>query len=217
MHLWRGKVYLTALSGRAKIRSVADRNNGSRIFATLARRFASGFGSLAPCLRLVRHEDGATAVEFALLAAPFLMITVTLLQGSVIFLADQVLEIGAAEASRLILTGQAQNEGLTQSTFANAVCGKVPVLFNCNNLMIDVQAPSTFASANTSAPDLTYNSNGEVTNTWQYNPGNPGDIVVVRVMYEWPLAGLFANLTNGDRLLMATAVFKNEPYLVTGP
>jgi len=161
------------------------------------------------------REDGSTAVEFAIVGSPFLLLAVAILHGAVIFLASQILEIGTAEASRLILTGQAQNQGLTQSTFANAVCTKVPTLFNCNKLMIDVQTASSFASANVSAPALTYNKAGQVTNTWQYNPGNPGDIVVVRLMYQWPFAGLFANLANGDRLMVATAAFKNEPYVVS--
>ncbi len=45
-----------------------------------------------------------------------------------------------------------------------------------------------------------------------------GDVVVVRAFYEWPLAKLFpkaidlGNLQNGDRLLVATAVFRNEPF-----
>jgi Flp pilus assembly protein TadG len=163
-----------------------------------------------------RREDGHTAIEFAIVGSPFLLLAVAMLHGAVIFLASQILEIGAAEAARLILTGQAQNEGMTKSTFANAVCTKVPALFNCNKLMIDVQTANSFASANVSAPGLTYKE-GQVTNTWQYNPGNPGDIVVVRVMYLWPLAGLFATPgANGDRLMMATAAFKNEPY-VTSP
>ena len=163
-----------------------------------------------------RRDDGSTAVEFAIVGSPFLLLAVAILHGAVIFLASQILEIGSAEASRLILTGQAQNQGLTQSTFANAVCTKVPALFNCNKLMIDVQTASSFTSANMSAPELTYNKEGQVTNAWQYNPGNPGDIVVVRLMYQWPFAGLFANLANGDRLMVATAAFKNEPY-VTSP
>ena len=56
-----------------------------------------------------------------------------------------------------------------------------------------------------------------MTNTWNYNTGNPGDIVVVQVMYQWPvvlgpLSFTLANLSNGNRLLVSTAVFKNEPY-----
>jgi hypothetical protein len=50
-----------------------------------------------------------------------------------------------------------------------------------------------------------------------YSPGSAGDIVVVRLFYQWPLfvTGLgynISNLTGSKRLLVATAAFKNEPY-----
>ena len=80
--------------------------------------------------------------------------------------------------------------------------------------MINVQSYSTFASADTAAPALTFNSQGQVTNTWVFHPGGPGDIVVVRVMYQWPvlLSLSSSNASNGNGLLMATATFKNEPF-----
>ena len=80
-----------------------------------------------------------------------------------------------------------------------------------------MQTASSFAAANTSSPTLTFDAHGNVTNSWSYNPGNPGDIVVMRVMYQWPVflgplgMGL-ANEGNGNLLLIATATFKNEPY-----
>ena len=53
--------------------------------------------------------------------------------------------------------------------------------------------------------------------TSSYNPGGPGDIVVVRLFYQWPVYRLAArlhlsNMTGGKRLLVATAAFRNEPY-----
>jgi hypothetical protein len=56
-----------------------------------------------------------------------------------------------------------------------------------------------------------------VTTNMNFTPGGPGDIVLVQTFYQWPvwLAPLGFNLSNmsGDsRLLMATAVFRNEPY-----
>ena len=50
------------------------------------------------------------------------------------------------------------------------------------------------------------------------SPGGPGDIVVVRLFYQWPLfvTGLgfnIANMAGSKRLLTATAAFQNEPYL----
>jgi hypothetical protein len=64
---------------------------------------------------------------------------------------------------------------------------------------------------------LTFSGQGAVTNSWSWQPGNPGDIVVMRVMYQWPVflgpLGLgLSNETNGNLLLIATATFKNEPF-----
>jgi hypothetical protein len=83
--------------------------------------------------------------------------------------------------------------------------------------MVDVQTAPSFAGANTSTPTLTFDKSGNVTNAWQCQPGSPGDIVVVQVMYQWPvflgpLAFNLSNLSNGKRLLMSSAAFKNEPY-----
>ncbi len=59
--------------------------------------------------------------------------------------------------------------------------------------------------------------NKKFINNMQYNPGGKGAIVVVRLFYQWPLfvTGLgynIANLAGGQRLLTATAAFKNEPF-----
>jgi hypothetical protein len=83
--------------------------------------------------------------------------------------------------------------------------------------MINVQNYSSFASANTSTPTLTFDSSGAVTNQWAWSPGSPGDIVIVQVMYQWPvmmgpLGFNLANLANGNRLLVSTVAFKSEPF-----
>ena|SRR6516162_390870 len=166
---------------------------------------------------LAYRTEGATVVEFGLVAAPFIALLFAILQTVLVFFAGRVLDTAVAQSARLILTGQAQDSGFSQSAFANAVCGKIYALFSCGNLMIDVQTASSFANANTSTPTLTFDASGNVTNNWQYKPGNPGDIVVVKVMYQWPvflgpLGFNLSNLGNGKRLLISTAAFKNEPY-----
>jgi Flp pilus assembly protein TadG len=160
-------------------------------------------------------RQGATAVEFALVATPFIGLLVGILQTFLVFFAQQLLETAVNQSSRLILTGQAQSQNMTQGQFASAVCSSLPILFNCNNLMIDVEVAGSWTTANAGAPNLTYDSHGNVTNVWQFTPGNPGDIVVVRVMYLWPVftAPLLANLSNGQRLIMASSAFQNEAYV----
>lgn len=164
----------------------------------------------------ITDDNGATAVEFALVAPPFLALLVGIIQTFLAFFASQLLETVVTQSSRLILTGQVQAASMTQSQFAQQVCAQVAILFNCNGLMIDVGAYTAFSAANTSTPTLSFNSQGQVTNTWQYNPGTPGQIVVVRVMYQWPVFGgplgfTLSNLSNGNRLIMASAAFQNEP------
>jgi Flp pilus assembly protein TadG len=172
------------------------------------------------CLRsaaFARDQGGATAVEFGLVVAPFIALLFAIFQTTLVFFAGRVLDTAVAQSSRLILTGQAQDQSMTQSAFATALCGKVYALFTCSKLMVDIQTSSSFSNANTASPTLTFDKNGNVTNAWQYQPGNAGDIVVIRVMYQWPVFGgplsfNLSNLSNGNRLLMASAAFKNEPY-----
>jgi Flp pilus assembly protein TadG len=191
------------------------------MLAILKNRLGAIRKRLATASGFARREDGAVAVEFAIIAAPFIALTLATLQTALAFFAGQVLESAVADSSRQILTGSAQNAGMDQSGFATLVCGKVQSLFNCSGLMIDVQTATSFSAANTARPTLTFDGNGNVNNNFSYNPGNPGDIVVMRVMYQWPVflgpLGLsLSNEGNGNLLLMSTAVFKNEPYTPPG-
>jgi len=170
----------------------------------------------------IKDSKGATAVEFALIATPFLALIAALIQTFLLFFAQSLLENAVLHSARQILTGQVQtaDASMTQAAgmaaFHSTVCTNAAVLFNCNGLMVDVQVASNWSSANTGMPTLTYDSSGNVNNTWQFNPGNAGDIVVVRVMYLWPvffgpIAFNLANQPNGTREIMATAAFQNEP------
>lgn len=185
--------------------------------AALLARLARSANRLRPSRRFVRCRKAATAVEFALVAAPFLALLVALFQTALVFFAGRVLDETVEEASRVIMTGQAQTEGMTASQFNTWLCSNTAALFNCNNFLVNVQNYASFSAANTSTPTLTFGSNGAVSNNWNFDTGNPGDIVVVQVMYQWPivlgpLGFNLANLSNGNRLLVSTIVFKNEPY-----
>jgi Flp pilus assembly protein TadG len=173
--------------------------------------------------KFIRCEKAGPATEFAFIAAPFMALLVALFQTALVFFASRVLDEVTEEASRYIRTGQAQQSSMTQTGFANYLCtgsntaSLVSALFTCSKMMINVQNYTDFASASTTTPTLTYNGSGGVSNTWSYSPGSPGSIVVVQVMYQWPivlgpLGFSLANLSNGDRLLISTAVFKSEPY-----
>ncbi|MBR0881409.1 Flp pilus assembly protein TadG [Bradyrhizobium japonicum] len=168
------------------------------------------------CATFARDSRGATAVEFALVAAPFLALIIALVQTFLVFFAQQMLESVVRQSARLVLTGQVQSAQMNQAVFKQKVCDQIVILFNCSGLMIDMQVATSWSSANTATPTLTFDGSGKVTNTWQYDPGDSGDIVVLRVMYVWPvvlgpLGFNLSNLSNGNRLLMSSAAFQNEP------
>ena len=184
------------------------------MFGNLRTKFAKRAAGGRIARRFARQQDGAAAVEFALVAAPFLAVTFAIIETAIVFFAGQALETAAADSARLIMTGQAQNAGYDQTKFKQAVCGKIYGLFNCNGgLFVDVKNYPAFASIPAGKPI----TDGNMDTNTGYSPGNPGDIVVVKLMYQWPvyvsLLGLnLSDMSGGKRLLMSTVAFRNEPY-----
>jgi Flp pilus assembly protein TadG len=167
--------------------------------------------------RFAGARRATTAVEFALVAAPFLATLIAILEVTIYLFAQQVLQNAATEAGRLFMTGRAQNSGTTQTQFQNDVCPMISALFNCNSLMVNVQSYTSFSGVNASAPTLTFNSQGKVTNTWTYSPGTPGQVMVVQLIYQWPIVSgplgyVLSSLGNGNTEMMGISAFRVEPY-----
>ncbi len=165
--------------------------------------------------RLGRDKDGAAAVEFALVVTPFLALIFAIIESAVVFFAGQVLETAVYDSARLIMTGQAQTAGMSQAQFKQQVCARIYGLFDCaGGIFVDVKSYPSFAAVNIINP---IDANKDFVNNFTYAPGNPGDIVVVRLFYQYPvyvsLLGLnLADINGGKRLIAATAAFRNEPY-----
>jgi Flp pilus assembly protein TadG len=168
-------------------------------------------------LRALRNDEtAAAAVEFSLVAVPFLGLVLAALQLSVFFFASQILQSATTDAGRQLMTGQAQSGGMSAGQFGQLVCNPISSLFSCSNLMVDVESAGNFSAVNTATPKITYDNNGKVTNAWSWSPGAASQVVIVKVMYNWPVfgpAGLgLADQPNGSHLLVAVTVFKNEPF-----
>ena len=166
--------------------------------------------------RLARRDDGAAAIEFGLVAAPFLLLLFAIMETAIVFFAGQTLETAVADSARLIMTGQAQQQGLNQTTFKQAVCARIFGLFDCaNGVYVDVKTYAAFANVNLTPP---LDANGNFQNNMTYEPGAAGDIVVVRLFYKWPIyVSLLQNMSGNQRLMTATAAFRNEPFGPTTP
>ncbi len=163
--------------------------------------------------RLAGCRSGASAVEFAMVAVPFLALIFLMLNTAVLYFAQQSLQTATAEAARLVMTGQAQVQNMTAAQFQQQICNNATSMFDCSGIYVNVQTFSTFAGVTMLNPV----TNGNFNTAMHYSLGNSGDIELIQVFYQWPLfaTGLGFNFTNvggTSNLLTATAAFRNEPY-----
>jgi Flp pilus assembly protein TadG len=173
-------------------------------------------GCLARIVRdFLRRQRGVTAVEFAIIAIPFFLLIMGIVEVGLIFWAGYELENATAAAARLVRTGQAQNGGYTVNQLRAALCQNVVILSDCNTkVKLSVQTFATFAGITvTSAVD----QDGNLQTSFPYSPGGPSSIVLLTAFYEWPLTTpltrtTLGNLGNGNYLLQTSFAFRNEPY-----
>jgi Flp pilus assembly protein TadG len=175
-------------------------------------------GSRCILRRYRRSQSGVTAIEFAVVAPPFLALMLAIFEVGIMLFSEYVIEHGVGNASRMIRTGEVQTEGMSATEFKTLVCGKLAGYLDCeNNLHIDVRAFKDFDEVSLPAPLTPEGAlSSEVTSDSHFEPGDPYQVVVVRVYYPWSLfmPGMshMSNMSDGRRLLAAGAAFRNEPY-----
>jgi Flp pilus assembly protein TadG len=166
--------------------------------------------------RFARARRGALAVEFAIIAMPLMMLMFGLLELALILLVTATLDTATDFAARNIRTGEFQNsKDVTKNGFKQLVCVNMTWLEDgCSGkLIVEAETFDTFAGAGGSEPaDPNANPAGPC-----WSVGNPGDIVLVRTYYEWPiitplLRPIFQSAGREGRLLSSARIFSNEPY-----
>ena len=165
--------------------------------------------------RLKKDRRGTASMEFAVVATPFLALLFALIETMLVFFATFTLENGVSEAARDIRTGQAQAANFTQQDFRNSICDEVGFMLDCGASMeFDVRTFDGFGNVQMPPP---LNDQGEFQTNFVFDPGDEGDVVVVRVFYSYPvmlpiIGSGMANMAGQNRLLVASAVFRNEPF-----
>jgi len=163
---------------------------------------------------LLRATEGSAAVEFGMVALPFVLMMYAILELGIVFVTDSVLENATIETGRLVRTGQASAQSMTAATFKTSLCGRMSIFSaDCaSRATVDVRVIPQF---DTTPPDPMAGGtfdNGAVT----YSNGAPGDLVLVRVWYRQPLLTTFlaqglSRMNDGAAMLTATTAFRNEP------
>jgi Flp pilus assembly protein TadG len=187
---------------------------------TLDRRRAGG---------LIRNSSGSAPIEFALFGSASLLLIFGVFAASFLFVANMTLDNAVDRGARVIRTGEAQTQGFDAARFKSEVCKYLTAPLSCSGLKLDVRTCSSFGGCQ---PATALDSSGNLNTNLSYNPGAGGDIVIVKAFYEWDFLSNFpvvplpimsapkiqsvdtrlSNMPNGNRVLIATAVFRNEPF-----
>lgn len=177
--------------------------------------------------RAKQGKRGAAAVEFAMVAAPFIFMLFGIFETMMIFFVQTTLEAAVAEEARKIRTGQAQSTSapITKEQFKANVCARMMGLADCNNrLFVQVQNQPVSGTLPTPWADGTLTPGSAADEPYETTAANA--IVVVRGYYVWPLmtpgiSNAMQNfsdtspggtLGNYNRIIAATSAFRNEPF-----
>jgi pilus assembly protein Flp/PilA len=176
--------------------------------------------------RFRRSENGATAIQFGIVATPFLAVLFAIFEMTMMLWTNQILEEALSQASRSLLTGQATamyrgSASANTTAFRNAVCANASNFVDCTKLSVDVRNYANFASAQTGTASSSPVSGGAMnTSGFGYQSPQPGQIIVVRAALEYSLyfttwSNALANIGTGKRALVASTTFRAEPFTPT--
>lgn len=172
-----------------------------------------------PALRLsrddvLRDDRGSVVTEFAMVAPPFILLMMGIIELSVMFFTSSVIEGATKEAARTIRTGQVQSEADPVAAFQSQLCDALFNVIDCTQVIYNVQ---TFGSFNAVNMPIEVNEDGEIINNG-FSPGGSGAVTVVRAIYRWeyttPLIGDLITAGLAGNLIVSTVAFQNEPYNV---
>ncbi len=167
-------------------------------------------------------NEGATAVEFAILFLPFSAMLFAIIELGLVFFVNVTVAHAMNEAAREVRTGQFQADGGMGDAFAQSVCDHMRGLGDCSNLRIDVvTSPTGRFEPNMLTPTPVSDPNDPGAppplNPNVYVPTGPRAVVVVRAQYYQHLVfpGKYTHLANASgniRILTAVTAFRNEPF-----
>jgi Flp pilus assembly protein TadG len=173
-----------------------------------------------------KDEAGHTAVEFAMVSLPFVMLLFGIIAVCLYFFTVFTMENAVWQAARAIRTGQFQ-QGLgiyaglktdedRKKAFKAALCEKSPAYIECEKAVVMVQSNSGgFGSI---SPPLCASDGSMVDQSKaEFNPGGASSVVLVTVCYPWSFGGKLpflatSNLNDGSLLIQASVTFRTEPF-----
>lgn len=181
--------------------------------------------------RLIGDREGATAIEFAILALPFFLVVFASIETFVAFAGEQLLANATDTLARKIRTGEIRSD-MSEAQFRQSFCDEIAILMTCSSteasqpqkLFLDVRTITDLTTFPAAVPRVGTSSSSDLdTSGFQFDPGGAGSFTMVRAYYRWEVITdlVRPHVTDlrpagtsmpRDFLMVATATFRNENY-----
>jgi Flp pilus assembly protein TadG len=182
--------------------------------------------------RFARNNEGAAALEFALVLPPLCLILVGMFEMSMLMFTQASMEGALREAARFGMTGSVTDPALRQTQILNIInkdtfnmLTSPTISFMIYNSFNNVGSPEPWIDANGNGKWDSGESYTDVNSNakWDADQGKTGvgasaQIVQYTVQYDWHvitpfMAPIFGN--GGKVHLKASVVMRNEPWDAT--
>ena len=168
--------------------------------------------------RFARDKNGATVVEFAVLALPFSLLVFAILETCISFAGQEVLSNATDDIARQLRTGQIKAASLNETKLKTLICNDLEIIVaaGCPGLVVDLRQYASFELAAKEKIKLTADRDIDTTG-FAVTPGLSMSKNMLRVFYKWPIMTDFmsasmSNLKDGKKLHFATVTWQNEPF-----
>ena len=180
---------------------------------------------------LRRNEDGATLVEFALIAPTLMLFVMGIIEVAMVLFVSTLLEGSVREAGRYGITGYVY-QGFDRIAIMRKIVEQNTIgLVDMDKVKIETLTYQSFSAVGQPEPFSDTNGNGQRdageafndvngNGTWDDDmgvngAGGPGDIVIYTITYDWPLLTTFLGDLMGRAGIMqlsASYAVRNEPW-----
>lgn len=171
-------------------------------------------------------QSGFTAVEFAMVAMPFVMLLFGTLSVCLFYFTTFTIENAVWQASRGVRTGQFQQGVGAYATaptaedrkkaFKAALCAKSPGYVDCSKFVVFVQSNSGGFGSITQPACATDGTMTEQSKA-EFDAGGASSVVLITACYPWSFGGRLPfmplnTLNDGSLLIQASVAFRTEPF-----
>lgn len=162
----------------------------------------------------MNNKSGSFALEFAILAPIFLAACFYVVEFSIFTYKKSHLKHVLYSASRVMQTGQIQNNADPKKELQSQICAVAKDWFDCEKVYFDVRkGPAKLSDVN--VPDAKFTNEGVPTN-FTYQTTGPSDITVMRLAANYkfisPYMQKWFQPDGKPVIVVGQAIFKNEPF-----